>query len=995
MIKKIILLITAIISTYNVAIACHALPLVGYNVTVGATGVTITGNSDPATCGCGPYWMQTEISCDGTFVGQVMPNCMITTMANWGSSSTSYLNYPYYNSLLNVPGHNLASGWFDNCTLEPYHPTFIPFSDLCPGKVYYIRTREVLPNGGSPMSFGPWTGVVTFTVPGTPAPPPPTSNLMVNLNASPFPIICCGNVAITAVFTGTNWANGCIGNVPSCERNMTVTPTFSWAASNPVTTFAGTSTTFTTSTPTLNVIGLSTTTTFSLWLAYLCVSPSGSFTYTPPASVPIFIPFSSLSASNIATSFTTAPASAVWTQALKKCCTGTGVLGTTPWPATITVPVIPLTVALSPTSTPNTCLSSPNFTFTETATTPSNFNVNWNFGDGTSGTGTNVAHSYTAAGIYTVTVTKSSCGPCSSSTSFTVQVFPAPIISPTVNSPVCIGGTANFNASNPSIATYTWNGPNNFNSNLSNPSLNNISNANAGIYTVVATATNGCVGSGTVNLSTYQASITANNNLTICINNPINLVASGTGSYSWTGPNNFTSTLQNPSPIANMLSGGVYNVTATLTGGCLASASTSVALASTTVSASHNGPLCAGNSFSLFANGQGTFYWTGPGGFTSNQQNPIVNNPSISAGGIYTVAVTNSLGCVATATTLVTMPSPKIVTPFGSGTICEGGSLSFEARTPGTSFIWSGPNGYYANTANTILQDAQISHNGIFTITVTDMNGCVAKGTITVVVNSNPKIGMDLSKAKSSCAPACNLEFGITGEQNLTDVKWTFGNGNESVSKNPKSICYNKAGNYNVELTATGTNGCKAKINNTIEMYNTPTADFNYNLNNGGTWVNGEVKFNDASTGANIVGWNWNFNNSSTYYTQNVTHNYQDSGRYDVTLTVTSDKGCTSTVLKRVLIENENLIYIPNAFTPNGDGSNDVFTAVSRSPIKFEMQIFNRGGQLIYQTSDINKGWDGTFKGQLAENNVYVYKINYIDSKSKSKSITGSVTLVR
>lgn len=991
MFKKIILSVIVALATLNYALACHALPLVGYNVSVGATGVTINGNSDPATCGCGPYWMQTEISCSGTFYGQTMPSCMQSTMAAWASPSTSYLNYPYYNSLLNVPGHNLASGWFDNCLLEPYHATFIPFSDLCPGKVYFIRSREVLPNGAN----GPWTAVTSFTVPGTPPPPPPPSNMMVTLNANPTPVICCGNVAITAVFTGTNWANGCIGNVPSCERNMTVTPTFSWAANNTVTTLAGTGTTFTTSTPTLNVVGLSSTTTFSLWLAYLCVSPSGSFTYTPPALVPIFIPFSSLSASNIATSFTTAPASAVWTQALKQCCTGAGVLGTTPWPATITVPVIPSPVALSPTATPNTCLSSPNFTFTETATTPSNFNVNWNFGDGTTGTGTNVAHSYTAAGIYTVTVTKSSCGPCSATTSFTVQVYPSPIISPTVNSPVCIGGTASFTASNPSIATYTWSGPNNFSSNLSNPSINNATNSNAGIYTVVATATNGCVGTGTVNLNTYQATITANANLTVCINNPINLTASGSGTYSWAGPNNFTSNLQNPSPIANNLSGGIYNVTATLTGGCLASASTSISMASTTVSASHNGPLCAGNSFTLFANGPGTFSWAGPGGFTSNQQNPIVNSPGVSAGGIYTVTATNSLGCVATATTLVTLPSPKIVTPFGSGTICEGGSLSFEARTAGTSYIWNGPNGYYANTANTILQDAQIGHNGIFTVTVTDMNGCVAKGTITVVVNSNPKIGMDLSKAKSSCAPACNLEFGITGEQNLTDVKWTFGNGNESISKNPKSICYNKGGNYTIELTATGANGCKAKINNAIEMYNNPIADFNYNQGNGYTWVNGEVKFTDVSTGANINSWEWNFGNNNIYKTENVNHTYQDTGSFNVNLTVTSVNGCTATVTKKVVVEDENLIYVPNAFTPNGDGSNDIFMAVSRSQIKFEMQIFNRGGELLFHSSDINKGWDGTFKGQLAENNVYVYKITYINKNSKSKTFTGSVTLVR
>ncbi|MCA6435254.1 MAG: gliding motility-associated C-terminal domain-containing protein [Bacteroidetes bacterium] len=990
MFKNILITFSLLVFALNTSKACHGLPLVGYNVNVGATGVTVTANSNPATCGCGPYWLQTEISCSPTFVGQTMPNCLLSTLQTWTSTSTTHLNYPYYNSLLNVPGHNAASGWMDNCTTEPYHPVVIPFSNLCPGKVYYIRSREVV--AGSFGTLGPWSAVNSFTVPGTAITPPPNS-LNLSLTANPTPVICCGNVVLTAVITGTNWGQ-CLGNVPSCERNMTVTPTFSWTSNLPVTTGAGTSTTFTTSVNTLTVLNLSTTTTFSLWISYLCTGPSGSFTYTPPSAVPIIFPMSSISSSNIATPFTTAPASAIWTQALNQCLTAGPCICSSNQPAVITVPVINIPPTINPTVTANTCLSNPSFTFTELAPTPSNFNVTWNFGDGSPvATGTNVTHNYSASGVYTVTVTKSSCGPCTASSSFTIQVLPAPSISPSVNSPVCIGGTANFNASNISIATYSWSGPSSFISNNSNPSINNIGTINSGIYTVAVTGTNGCVSSNTIQLSTYQANINANANTTVCVGNVINLTASGTGSFYWTGPNSFSSSSQNPTLTANNGSGGVYLVTATLTGGCLASASTSITMASTNVTASHNGPACAGSNFTLIANGPGTYVWSGPGGFSSSAQNPVITNPTANAGGIYTVTATNSLGCVATATTLITIPSSKILYPSGSGIICEGGSLNFETKEGGTLYSWNGPNGFYSSNANTVLQDAQLAHTGTYTITIKDMNGCEAKGTLTVIVNPIPKIEVDYSKAKSACAPVCDMEFALKNSSQIADIKWTFGNGKESIDLNPKNICFNKGGNYPINVKVTGKNGCVATHNNSIEIFNTPTADFSYSTLN--SWVNGEVKFSDASTGATINNWDWNFHNAANYQTQQVNYTYQDSGSYNVSLTVMSINGCKSSVTKKIVIEDENLIYVPNAFTPNGDGSNDVFMAVSRSQIKFEMQIFNRGGQLIFQSSDINKGWDGTFKGQLAENNVYVYKITYITKNSKAKTITGSVTLVR
>lgn len=971
--------------------ACHGMPLQNYLVTVGATGVTINANSDLSTCGCGPYWMQTEISCSPVFVG-TQPACLTSTLTNWNNPATSYLNYPYYNSLLNVPNYNITTGWFDNCVLEPYHPNVIPFANLCPGKTYYIRSREMVMGGGN---TGPWTAVQSFVVPGAPIVNPPNT-LNMTLNASPNQIVCCGPVQLTAVITGTNYGQ-CVGNVPSCEKNLTVTPTFSWTSSNPVSTTVGNGNTFTTSINILSVTNLTATTTFSVWLTYFCASPSGTIIYTPP-SVPIIFTNLPLSSSNITNTFVTAPSNAVWTQALTSCLTGSACMCQfiSAQPAVVTVNVLSVPPPLTVTMTPNTCLSSPNFTFTDVSANAGNFNLNWNFGDGGIGTGTNVVHTYTAAGIYTVTVNKAGCGPCTAFGTYTVQVYPAPNSVLSVNTPVCIGGTASFTNTVTNGVTYSWTGPNSFTSSLQNPVITNVTAAMAGIYTCVTTNANGCTGTSTVNLATYQATMSAGANSPVCPGSPINLTASGSGNFSWTGPNSFTSAQQNASLTAANNSGGNYIVTATLTGNCYASATVAVAISSTSVSASNNSPACSGNNVQLHAFGNGTFVWSGPNGFTSTSQNPVINNASSNASGVYTVILTSAQGCTAIATTSVFVNALKVLHPSVSpAELCEGGTISFEALDgSGISYLWTGPNNFTSNKANMGILDATPLNSGTYILTLTDAAGCVATGSASVKVNPKPSIDIDMSKAISACAPVCNVEYKALSTTNGIDYSWKLGNGSVDQTVNPKNICYNSAGIFTVVLTGVDAKGCKAEIEKTFETYPMPVANFDIS-NNGASWINGTTQFTDLSSKALIQSWLWTFGPDINSTVQNPTYTYQDSGRYDVTLEVKTDKGCKSTISKKVIVADEMGLFLPNAFTPNGDGSNDVFLAVSNSTVKFEMLIFNRGGNLVFQSSDIKKGWDGSFKGQPAENNVYVYKVSYVGKDNKSHSLNGSVTLIR
>ena len=191
---RFVLLFSFLITFSQLLKASHGLPIVNPTYTIGATGVTIAGFSDPATCGSGPYWMQTKLTCDPSLFANIPPDaCLNTYLQNWSGPGTSFNSFPWFNSILNVPNYNLASSWPDQCVLEPYNDVFIPFADLCPGKVYYFATREVVTGSNG---IGPFGAVNSFTVPGA-APTCTPGFISSNPATSPSSPSCGGSVLLT------------------------------------------------------------------------------------------------------------------------------------------------------------------------------------------------------------------------------------------------------------------------------------------------------------------------------------------------------------------------------------------------------------------------------------------------------------------------------------------------------------------------------------------------------------------------------------------------------------------------------------------------------------------------------------------------------------------------------------------------------------------------------------------------------------------------------
>lgn len=164
--------------------------------------------------------------------------------------------------------------------------------------------------------------------------------------------------------------------------------------------------------------------------------------------------------------------------------------------------------------------------------------------------------------------------------------------------------------------------------------------------------------------------------------------------------------------------------------------------------------------------------------------------------------------------------------------------------------------------------------------------------------------------------------------------------------------------------------------------------------------LNPTIQFTDQSTDAySLIYWTWNFGDGadSTSNLENPSHTYQDTGTYCANLIVMDIHGCTDTATNCLAIGPAYSIYIPSAFTPNGDGRNETFQPKGQYIQNFEMYIFDRWGMKLYHTNDITKGWNGTVNGGslVAQEDTYVYMINITDSQGIAHHYVGRVSLLK
>jgi gliding motility-associated-like protein len=677
------------------------------------------------------------------------------------------------------------------------------------------------------------------------------------------------------------------------------------------------------------------------------------------------------------------------------------------------------------------CLGSP-MIFTDTTINPSTWS--WYFGDpnvtNDSSNVQNPTYTYPAPGSYTVTLTAGTT-PCPSTFTTVVTVHGLPTSSYVYNQ-ICGGQTVNFTATSTinvgdTIATYAWNfgdpgsGGNNT-STLSNPS-HTFSTSGTFTVTLITTSTFGCTNTSTQVLTVGPTPVAAFSATTVCTNSPMLFTNNSQNSANWFWnfgdplATNDTSLLQNPT--YTYTTPGTYTVTLTAepASNCYDTAQLIVTVAPGPVAAFAAPAVCEGTSTTFFdqsAISSGSItdwswdFGTSASGDTSNLQNPGFTYP---VAGTYTVTltITSNNGCTTTLTQPVTINANPTAN-FSANTVCIGSPTQFTDLSiagSGNLTVWGwdygdgSPFGAGQNPTHTYTNDSTYN----VTLVVQNSNGCLDTILLTAVTAPQPVV-VFTADTFQGCPPLCvNFQDQTAiASGSITGWTWDFGDGSpQSFTQNP-SHCYPITGVYTVTLTTTSNNGCVQTLvfPNMITVYPEPLAAFSASPMVT-TVSQTHVEFTDLSQGS-PVSWFWDFGDGATLNdtsnTQHTSYDYtQEYGsNYTVHLEVANVYGCTDDTSLEIIVQPEFTFYIPNAFTPNGDGINDVFFGTGIGIAKYEMWIFDRWGNLIFTCTDLNQTWDGTVQGasgDLCQIDTYVWKVAITDVFDKRHKYIGHVSLIR
>jgi gliding motility-associated-like protein len=580
----------------------------------------------------------------------------------------------------------------------------------------------------------------------------------------------------------------------------------------------------------------------------------------------------------------------------------------------------------------------------------------------------------------------------------------------------CQGSVYNFSANANQANAYQWYGPNGYSSNLQADVINSVMPAHSGVYSVTA-----IFAIGTVSCYTHHSfsldvvpinSITVIPSVSICEKEGTVLTANAQAavSYTWSGPNNFTANVQNAVfQNLNTSWSGIYTVTALFTNGYLNCYNTNTTQLTVKPRLYFNlGPdkrVCFNDNILLQGPAGATSYnWYSSTGYTANTQNAIIPTANPANAGLYVLEVDLN-GCKTYDSILVDVLSPISWTLVPNNkSVCKGDNIEISVGVQGGSqniaYNWnppilSGPTGSY--------QIGQGMSNTVFNVTAYDIMcpSYTISHTFSVEVKQPPTPSLTLQK-NLQCEPLCQI-FNSKLNPSAAIVTYDFGKGiiHQGDSIN---VCLSH-GTYSLLIHTVGQNGCKGtfSVSTPIIVYPRPNADFYWTPEHPNTSEN-QVTFIPTIQHGTQIAYFWQFVKDAsisvmdTSIEERPSRIYENNGKFPVMLVAKNEYGCIDTVYKVLEIAEDVNVFIPNSFTPNGDGINDVFNikGIGLLSERFLMQIYDRWGNLIYQTKDINKGWDGTIKGVPAPEGVYIYQVRVIGTGNVGKKeFKGHVTLLK
>src|SRR5690554_4471576 len=416
------------------------------------------------------------------------------------------------------------------------------------------------------------------------------------------------------------------------------------------------------------------------------------------------------------------------------------------------------------------------------------------------------------SGMYRVEVTNpAGCSAVSDAIEITVN--PKPIANASINTPsVCVGDDVLISTTNELGVSYLWNGPNGYSSSNRTNNLNAVGTSSAGWY-IVSVTLNGCTVKDSVELEVNETPIAVANaqNTTICEGEDIELTTTTVADeYLWTGPNGFTSTNQNPVISAtNIAASGDYTLEVT-TGTCSTTDIIEVIVNPTPIAEVliTSSTLCSGDNITFNATGNAgaTYTWTGPNGFTNNNQTFDLTNVQAIDQGEYKLTVEINNCFAEDAATIIVNETPIAVANAQNTTICEEEDIELTTTTVADEYLWTGPNGFTSTNQNPVISATNIAASGDYTLEVTT-GTCSTTDKIEVIVNPTP-IAEVLITSSTLCS-GDNITFNATGNAGAT-YTWTGPNGFTNSDQNPEVMNVNTV-NSGWYIVTVSLNSCTSK----------------------------------------------------------------------------------------------------------------------------------------------------------------------------------------
>lgn len=319
-------------------------------------------------------------------------------------------------------------------------------------------------------------------------------------------------------------------------------------------------------------------------------------------------------------------------------------------------------------------------------------------------------------------------------------------------------------------------------------------------------------------------------------------------------------------------------------------------------------------------------------------------------------------------------------------------SSSYSPTPAGTVFTWDFGDGSAPYTGVT-PPNRSFPGAGTYTVKLimTDPAACNSPDSATQTITfKNDSVLARFDVPPLNCI---SDSFRVTNKSiNGATYKWYFGDGKTSTQSSGTHK-YDTTGTYKVTLIAYNPLTCNRvdSISKTVTLYPSPTADFTYSP----TVPETNVPYDFSNQSKNAITFSWNFGDGEGSQDINPSHTYKRSGNYNVCLIAFNKEGCSDTVCKPLTADVKPLADIPTGFSPNGDGKNDVLYVRGYGVQTVNLRIYNRWGQKVFETNDMEVGWDGSFNGKPQEMEAYGYVLNVTFTDGTSLSKKGNVTLLR